>query len=90
MRPIALIFFSLGVAGRTLATCGREWYLEPDDCICMNSTNGALLKTQTKSCCKATGYKTANSICGVDRENRQEFKDCCKGLDQESVIGHCR
>ncbi|KAK3388450.1 hypothetical protein B0T20DRAFT_464793 [Sordaria brevicollis] len=67
-----------------------EWYLNPDDCICMLSTDGSLLRTQTATCCKTLGYKTMNSICGVDRKNRQLFKDCCKGLNQESVIGHCR
>jgi hypothetical protein len=29
-------------------------------------------------------------ICAVDRNKRQAFKDCCKDLKQESVIGHCR
>ncbi|KAK0625520.1 hypothetical protein B0T17DRAFT_608408 [Bombardia bombarda] len=67
-----------------------EWYLGPSDCICMNSADGSLLRTQTTNCCKSTGYKTANNICGVDKDNRQRFKDCCKDLNQESVIGHCR
>ncbi|KAK3485212.1 uncharacterized protein B0T23DRAFT_399809 [Neurospora hispaniola] len=103
-----------------------EWYLNPDDCICMLSTDGSLLRSQTAFCCKQLGYRTMNSvptfpvpqfippqvlniegylkhldmgngyrltrgqICGVDRKNRQLFKDCCKGLGQESVIGHCR
>ncbi|KAK0712848.1 hypothetical protein B0T26DRAFT_602592, partial [Lasiosphaeria miniovina] len=79
-------------AGGVLAqsACQTDWYLGPDDCICMNSTNGALLVTQTFRCCRSTGYKTAQSICGVDRDNRQDFKDCCKDLNQKSVIGHCR
>ncbi|CCC14177.1 hypothetical protein SMACR_08621 [Sordaria macrospora] len=79
---------SLSATGALAQVC--EWYLNPDDCICMLSTDGSLLRTQTTSCCKKLGYKTMNSICGVDRKNRQLFKDCCKDLNQESVIGHCR
>ncbi|KAM7190076.1 hypothetical protein V8F33_009663 [Rhypophila sp. PSN 637] len=79
---------ALGLCGGVLARC--EWYLEANDCICMNSTDGSLARTQTVTCCKATGYKTTDNICGVDKENRQNFKDCCKGLNQQSIIGHCR
>ncbi|EAA28798.1 hypothetical protein GE21DRAFT_9688 [Neurospora crassa] len=38
-----------------------EWYLNPDDCICMLSTDGSLLRSQTAFCCKKLGYKTMNS-----------------------------
>jgi hypothetical protein len=36
------------------------------------------------------GIGCSKQICAVDRNMRQTFKDCCKGLKQESVIGHCR
>ncbi|KAK3385396.1 hypothetical protein B0H63DRAFT_472840 [Podospora didyma] len=85
----SIVLLSLGFFVQAFAQCG-EWYLEPDDCICMNSTDGNLLKSQTKKCCKVMGYKVAQGVCAVDRDNRQDFKDCCKGLNQESVIGHCR
>jgi hypothetical protein len=111
-----LSFLTLGFLGGALAQqqCPGSWYLQPDDCICMRSTDGALLKDQTFICCRQLGYKTydnvsvqprhiartinellANNlglwqICAVDRNMRQTFKDCCKGLKQESVIGHCR
>ncbi|KAK0649049.1 hypothetical protein B0T16DRAFT_409331 [Cercophora newfieldiana] len=29
-------------------------------------------------------------VCMLDKDMRQEFKDRCKALNQESVIGHCR
>jgi hypothetical protein len=29
-------------------------------------------------------------ICGTSLNTRQTFKDCCKWLNQTSVIGHCR
>ncbi|KAL2151219.1 hypothetical protein VTH82DRAFT_6317 [Thermothelomyces myriococcoides] len=70
--------------------CPGSWYLQGDDCICMRSTDGILLKDQTQLCCKILGYKTYDNICAVDHDKRQTFKDCCKGLKQESVIGHCR
>ncbi|KAK3937212.1 hypothetical protein QBC46DRAFT_366374 [Diplogelasinospora grovesii] len=69
---------------------GCGWTLDTNDCICMNSVDGSLMKVETSACCKSMGYKTANSICGVDKDNRQNFKDCCKDLEEESVIGHCR
>ncbi|KAK4107205.1 hypothetical protein N656DRAFT_849637 [Canariomyces notabilis] len=85
------ILLSLGLFGGAIAQqCAGSWYLEPDDCICMRSTDGALLKAQTLACCKSMGYRTYDNICAVDRDQRQNFKDCCKGLKQESVIGHCR
>ncbi|EGS22275.1 uncharacterized protein CTHT_0017940 [Thermochaetoides thermophila DSM 1495] len=87
-----LSFLTLGFLGGALAQqqCPGSWYLQPDDCICMRSTDGALLKDQTFICCRQLGYKTYDNICAVDRNMRQTFKDCCKGLKQESVIGHCR
>ncbi|KAL2268430.1 hypothetical protein VTJ83DRAFT_3276 [Remersonia thermophila] len=82
---------TLGLLGGALAQqCPGGWYLQPDDCICMNSRDGQLLKDQTLHCCRVMGYKTYNNICAVDRDKRQAYKDCCKGLRQESVIGHCR
>ncbi|KAK4182989.1 hypothetical protein QBC35DRAFT_394839 [Podospora australis] len=82
---------ALGFIGGAFAQqCAGSWYLEPDDCICMNSRDGSLLKEQTLGCCKTLKYKTWDNICAVDRNARQKFKDCCKGLNQESVIGHCR
>ncbi|KAM7207916.1 hypothetical protein V8F20_001710 [Naviculisporaceae sp. PSN 640] len=50
----------LGMFGGALARC--EWYLNPDDCICMNSTDGSLARSQTTTCCKATGYKTTDNV----------------------------
>ncbi|KAK4154009.1 hypothetical protein C8A00DRAFT_14841 [Chaetomidium leptoderma] len=85
------LLLTLGFLGEAIAQqCPGSWYLEPSDCICMNSRDGSLLKTQTLGCCKAMGYKTYDNICAVDINKRQTFKDCCKGLNQESVIGHCR
>lgn len=52
---------SLSATGALAQVC--EWYLNPDDCICMLSTDGSLLRTQTTSCCKKLGYKTMNSVC---------------------------
>ncbi|KAG7293925.1 hypothetical protein NEMBOFW57_003985 [Staphylotrichum longicolle] len=90
MKAFGLLL-TLGFLGGAIAQqCPGSWYLEPDDCICMNSRDGSLLKTQTLGCCKSLGYKTYDNICAVDRTKRQAFKDCCKNLDQESVIGHCR
>ncbi|KAK4227300.1 hypothetical protein QBC38DRAFT_364569 [Podospora fimiseda] len=86
---LALGFLGTGALAQQQCA-GSVWYLEPDDCICMNSRNGTLLKTQTLGCCKSLGYKTYDNICAVDRNMRQTFKDCCKDLKQESVIGHCR
>ncbi|CAP64859.1 uncharacterized protein PODANS_5_4050 [Podospora anserina S mat+] len=90
----SLALITVGLFGGALAQqgvqCPGSWYLQPDDCMCMNSREGYLLKTQTLDCCKKLGYKTYNNICAVDRNKRQTFKDCCKDLNQESVIGHCR
>ncbi|KAK4032922.1 hypothetical protein C8A01DRAFT_40635 [Parachaetomium inaequale] len=91
MKAFSLLL-TLGFLGGAIAAeqCPGSWHLEPDDCICMNSKEGYLLKTQTLGCCKSMGYKTYDNICAVDHNKRQKFKDCCKDLDQESVIGHCR
>ncbi|KAK4244704.1 hypothetical protein C7999DRAFT_43669 [Corynascus novoguineensis] len=92
MRVPSLLLLTLGLFGGVFAAeqCPGSWYLNGDDCICMRSTDGALLKSQTLGCCIAMGYKTYDNICAVDHNKRQTFKDCCKGLKQESVIGHCR
>ncbi|OAA62815.1 hypothetical protein SPI_04355 [Niveomyces insectorum RCEF 264] len=42
------------------STCG--WYLEPNDCICMNSTNGGLLPDETSACCRNEGMTTVDSV----------------------------
>lgn len=55
-----ICLLALGVFGGVLARC--EWYLEANDCICMNSTDGSLARTQTNTCCKATGYKTTDNV----------------------------
>ncbi|KAK8121872.1 hypothetical protein PG984_010542 [Apiospora sp. TS-2023a] len=97
---------------RDINVCG--WHLNGDDCICMNSQNGALLQAQTNTCCTNMGLNTKNAvsislinvgttviwvgrqltlynkICTVAHDNRDTFKQCCKWLNQPSVIGHCR
>ncbi|KAI0505808.1 hypothetical protein F5B22DRAFT_626390 [Xylaria bambusicola] len=67
-----------------------RWALDPDDCICMNSVNGSNMKDPTSICCANMGLKTTNLKCHVSHDFRQTFKDCCKWLALESVIGHCR
>ncbi|KAI0865033.1 hypothetical protein F4860DRAFT_462118 [Xylaria cubensis] len=67
-----------------------KWSLEPDDCICMNSMNGSIMKDPTATCCTDMGLKTSNLKCNVNRDFRQTFKDCCKWLEIEHCIGHCR
>lgn len=110
MKAVGLLL-TFGLLGGAIGQqCPGSWNLEPDDCICMNSRDGTLLKTQTLGCCKSLRYKTYNNvsaasstrtdqyrllteypqICAVDHDKRQTFKDCCKDLNQESVIGHCR
>ena len=42
-------FFFLTV-NTVSADCG--WQLAPNDCICMNTTNGALLAAATTVCCR--------------------------------------
>ena len=42
------------------ADCG--WYLETNDCICMNSRDGSLLRQQTATCCRDMGLKTTDSV----------------------------
>ncbi|CAK7203023.1 hypothetical protein SEUCBS139899_005752 [Sporothrix eucalyptigena] len=82
---------TLFVARTAHASCG--WQLEPNDCICMNSTNGVLLTDATSVCCRDMGRKVGSesNICNVeDEDRRQTFKDCCKWLKETSLIGHCR
>lgn len=45
------------LSGGALAAGACSWYLEADDCICMNSTNGELLRKQTATICKSMGYQ---------------------------------
>lgn len=57
------VLFSLGLLGTAIAQqCPGSWYLEPDDCICMNGREGFLLKSQTLGCCKQLGYKTYDNV----------------------------
>jgi hypothetical protein len=58
------VLLTLGFLGGAIAAeqCPGSWYLEPDDCICMNSREGYLLKTQTLGCCKSMGYKTYDNV----------------------------
>jgi len=56
-----ILFLGLGLSGQACAqTCG--WFLNPDDCICMMSTTGGLLKDQTSYCCRAMGYKMSSNV----------------------------
>ncbi|KAK4445524.1 hypothetical protein QBC34DRAFT_441551 [Podospora aff. communis PSN243] len=89
---LSQILVALGFTTGALAQCrpGLNWYLEPNDCICMLSTTGELLTQQTNSICAQMRYRTIDGVCMVDKDMRQEFKDRCKALKQESVIGHCR
>jgi len=60
---LTIAFLALGLAkGGVSAACRGGWLLEPDDCICMNSTNGDLLEWQTQSICNAMGYRTADKV----------------------------
>jgi hypothetical protein len=62
MKAFGLLL-TLGFLGGAIAQqCPGSWYLEPDDCICMNSRDGSLLKTQTLGCCKSLGYKTYDNV----------------------------
>lgn len=45
---------------RDINVCG--WHLNGDDCICMNSQNGALLQAQTNTCCNNMGLTTKNAV----------------------------
>ncbi|KAI0197649.1 hypothetical protein F4808DRAFT_438245 [Astrocystis sublimbata] len=67
-----------------------KWSLAPDDCICMNSMNGSNMKDLTAVCCGNMGRKMSNLKCPVGHDIRQTFKDCCKWLNFEHCIGHCR
>ena len=63
MKGFSLLL-TLNFLGGAIAAeqCPGSWYLEPDDCICMNSREGYLLKTQTLGCCKSMGYKTYDNV----------------------------
>lgn len=72
MKPVAALLFlcasglAVNVFQRATDVC--SWRLDGDDCICMNSQNGALLKDQTATCCTAMGLKTkdlASNVLGV-------------------------
>ncbi|KAI1358969.1 hypothetical protein F5Y08DRAFT_320646 [Xylaria arbuscula] len=78
----------LNIFERQAGVC--TWSLAPDDCICMNSVNGAIMTDPTSTCCTDMGLKTSNLKCHVDHDFRQTFKDCCKWLAIEHCIGHCR
>ncbi len=55
--PLAIdIAMCQGVAG----SCG--WYLNPNDCICMNSVDGRVMAAETTGCCKEMGLKAANNV----------------------------
>ncbi|KAL8341647.1 hypothetical protein RB601_005455 [Gaeumannomyces tritici] len=85
----AFLLLALG-AGANAQGCG--WYLNGNDCLCMNSATGAGWTEWTNYCCNAMGRKAGGfgPVCNVDQRNRQTFKDCCKFQDRESLIGHCR
>jgi len=90
---LSQLFLAAGLSIVALAAdCrpGVQWSLEPNDCICMRSSTGELLSQQTNSICASMKYRTFEGVCMVDKDMRQEFKDRCKALNQESVIGHCR
>lgn len=82
---LALGFLGAGVLAQTQCA-GSVWYLEPDDCICMNSRNGTLLKTQTLGCCRSLGYKTYDNVSSVHTDMMVSRKDvltkmsglCCR------------
>ncbi|KAI0020744.1 hypothetical protein F4780DRAFT_344984 [Xylariomycetidae sp. FL0641] len=67
-----------------------KWNLEGDDCICMNSVNGAIMVGPTGTCCTDMGLGVKNLKCHVGHDDRDAFKECCKWLNIESCIGHCR
>ena len=82
------ILLSMAAGSALAQVC--EWYLNPDDCICMQSTDGSLLRTQTASCCKSLGYKTTNSVrffpLGLYTSNISR----CSVLDLCRIALHCR
>ncbi|KAI8629617.1 hypothetical protein F5Y19DRAFT_475070 [Xylariaceae sp. FL1651] len=108
---------ALNIFERQAGVC--TWSLAPNDCICMNSVNGAISASKvvnnrlcievitlrrngfnkhryrivpdpTATCCTDMGLKAANLKCSVSEDTRQTFKDCCKWLAIEHVVGHCR
>ena len=66
-----LLPLTLLITGTAAQVC--EWYLNPDDCICMLSTDGSLLRSQTSACCKKLGYKTMNSVRTYSLPNLHAF-----------------
>lgn len=73
-----IIFLGLGLAGHAYAqTCG--WFLNPDDCICMMSTTGGLLKEQTSYCCRAMGYKMTSNVRTMGSPARLVCGQICGG-----------
>ncbi|KAK5657456.1 hypothetical protein OQA88_3028 [Cercophora sp. LCS_1] len=73
---LASIIIGLGFTSGAFAACG--WILAPDDCICMNSTDGSLLKKQTSDCCWSMGYRTAQNVGGHVRA-----LVCCSRIDAD-------
>ncbi|GAW25750.1 hypothetical protein SAMD00023353_1201650 [Rosellinia necatrix] len=51
---------ALNIFERQTDVC--KWSLAPDDCICMNSMNGAIMKDPTSTCCTDMGLKTSNLV----------------------------
>ena len=105
MRSSAIIL-AIGLLGSTLAQqCPGSWYLEGNDCICMKSTDGSLLKSQTQGCCKSMGYKTYDNVrtqLGIGSSQRGALTRCMadlrsgygeppkiQGLLQELEPGEC-
>ncbi|AEO59841.1 hypothetical protein MYCTH_2308420 [Thermothelomyces thermophilus ATCC 42464] len=67
--------------------CPGSWYLQGDDCICIRSTDGFLLKAQTLQCCMALGYKTYDNMRTSSPDHRSDsltwvFSDLCRGPQQ--------
>ena len=61
MKLLSALITLLLFQGIHAQQCG--WNLDGNDCICMNSRNGALMKDQTAECCKDMGLKI-NSLVG--------------------------
>lgn len=54
-----IVTFIFLTARTASADCG--WQLAANDCICMNSTNGALLADETTVCCRDMGQNVGAS-----------------------------